>query len=121
MSPRPRDPEAAVRLVEVAARLLSEEGADAVTARRLAREMRTSTMAVYTHFGSMDELMAEVWRTGFRRFGAALDHPRLTADACVGLDGPGLGVSPVRLGQSPPLPGDVRAAPARSPFPRSVR
>jgi AcrR family transcriptional regulator len=80
MSPRPRDPETAARLVEVGARLMADEGIQAVTARRLAREIGSSTMAVYTHFGSMDDLMAELWRTGFTRFGAALDSPAVTND-----------------------------------------
>jgi AcrR family transcriptional regulator len=70
----------ATRLVETAARLLAEEGRDAVTARRLARELGTSTMVVYTHFGSMDDLMGEVLRTGFARFGEALERPAHTDD-----------------------------------------
>lgn len=80
MSPRPRDPEVAVRMVEAAAHLLAREGPGAVTARRLAATVGTSTMAVYTHFGSMDEVMAAVLRTGFQRFGAALDRPVVTED-----------------------------------------
>ena len=78
--PRPRNPDVADRLLEAAARVLAEEGRDAVTARRLASEIGTSTMAVYTHFGSMDELLLHLWREGFARFGAALDGPPTTAD-----------------------------------------
>lgn len=80
MSPRPPDPAVRLRLVEVAARLLAEHGPDAVTARRVASEAGRSTMAVYTHFGSMDELLAQIWTEGFRRFGAALDQPTTTRD-----------------------------------------
>jgi AcrR family transcriptional regulator len=68
------------RLVEVAARLLDEHGADGVTARRVTAEAGLSTMAVYTHFGNMDGLLAAVWREGFARFGAELDRAALTAD-----------------------------------------
>jgi len=78
--PRARNQEVAERLIETAARVLSEEGRDAVTARRLAAEVGTSTMAVYTHFGSMDELLVALWREGFARFGAALDGPPQTPD-----------------------------------------
>jgi AcrR family transcriptional regulator len=78
--PRPRNPDVADRLLAAAARLLAEEGRDAVTARRLASEIGTSTMAVYTHFGSMDDLLLHLWRDGFARFGAALDGPPTTAD-----------------------------------------
>ena len=78
--PRTRNPDVADRLLEAAARVLAEEGRDAVTARRLATEVGSSTMAVYTHFGSMDEVLLGIWREGFRRFGAALDGPPTTAD-----------------------------------------
>ncbi|MET0146992.1 MAG: TetR/AcrR family transcriptional regulator [Ilumatobacteraceae bacterium] len=78
--PRPRNPETADLLLETAARLVAEEGQPAVTARRLATEIGTSTMAVYTHFGSMDDVFVAVWRLGFTRFGAALAGPAVTGD-----------------------------------------
>jgi AcrR family transcriptional regulator len=78
--PRPKNPDVGERLLEAAARLLSEHGREAVTARRLAAEIGTSTMAVYTHFGSMDELVLRLWREGFARFGAALAGPASTTD-----------------------------------------
>jgi AcrR family transcriptional regulator len=78
--PRAKNPDVAARLLEAAARVLSEEGRDAVTARRLASEIGASTIAVYTHFGSMDDVLVHVWREGFARFGAALDGPSLTDD-----------------------------------------
>jgi AcrR family transcriptional regulator len=55
------------RLLDTAARLLSEEGPAALTTRRLAREVGTSTMAVYTHFGSLAQLVRGVIHEGFRR------------------------------------------------------
>jgi AcrR family transcriptional regulator len=55
------------RLVEAAARLLAEEGPKALSARRLAAEVGTSTMAVYTHFGGMPDLVRAVIREGFAR------------------------------------------------------
>jgi AcrR family transcriptional regulator len=80
MSPRQPDPLVRVHLVEAAAQLLATEGRDAVTARRVAGVVGASTQAVYTHFGGMDELLAEIWREGFRRFGEALDQPAVTDD-----------------------------------------
>lgn len=80
MSPRQPDPAVAVRLLEVAARLLAVEGPAAVSARRVASDAGASTMAVYTHFGGMDELLAAVRREGFRRFGHELERPALTKD-----------------------------------------
>jgi AcrR family transcriptional regulator len=78
--PRARNPDVARQLLEAAARVLADEGEAAVTARRLSKEIGASTMAVYTHFGGMDELLVHLWRDGFARFGAALDGPADTAD-----------------------------------------
>ncbi len=69
-----------VQLVEAAAQLLAEEGRSAVTARRLATAVGASTQVLYTYFEGIDDVLAEVWREGFRRFGAALDEPSATAD-----------------------------------------
>jgi AcrR family transcriptional regulator len=73
MSPRTADPALRTALVESAARLIAEEGAAGLTLRRLAREVGTSTMVVYTHFGGMDELRQEVRREGFSRLAEHLD------------------------------------------------
>lgn len=78
--PRAKDPDVAERLLDAAARVLADEGRTAITARRLAAEIGASTMAVYTHFGSMDDVLARLWRRGFARFGAALDAPPGTDD-----------------------------------------
>ena len=68
VSPRPADPRVRTALIEAAARLLADH--EALTIRRLAAEVGTSTMAVYTHFGSMDDLRHEVRREGFARLAA---------------------------------------------------
>jgi len=78
--PRPPDPAMRVQLVEAAARLLAEHGRDAVSARRLAKEVGASTQVLYTHFDGLEDVVAEVWREGFRRFGAALEEPAVTDD-----------------------------------------
>lgn len=70
----------ATRLVEAAARLLATDGEAAVTARRVTAEVGVSTMAVYTHFGSMEGLLAAIWQEGFTRFGTELDAPAHTSD-----------------------------------------
>ncbi len=54
-------------MIEAAARLLVREGSGALTTRRLAAEIGTSTMAVYTHFGGMDGLRRAVRKEGFAR------------------------------------------------------
>ena len=67
MSPKLADPEVRTALIETAARLLAKEGPTALSTRRLANELGTSTMAVYTHFGGMDELHQAVRQEGFQR------------------------------------------------------
>lgn len=79
MPPRSADPYLRERIVTTAARLLATEGA--VSARRLARELGTSTMVVYTHFGGMDELTRHVMRRGFTGFATELDRGAVTDDA----------------------------------------
>ena len=64
--PKTADPTVRVRLIEAAARILAEEGPGALTLRRVAAEVGTSTMAVYTHFGGMTELRRAVREQGFR-------------------------------------------------------
>ncbi|GAB3884995.1 hypothetical protein GCM10027612_19610 [Microbispora bryophytorum subsp. camponoti] len=80
MSPRTADPAVRTRLIEAAARLLEAEGRQALTTRRLAAEVGVSTMAVYTHFGGMDELVTEVVRESYARLGRALAGVQETAD-----------------------------------------
>lgn len=55
------------RLIEAAARVLGEEGPSGLSTRKLAAEVGTSTMAVYTHFGSLPALVAAVADEGFAR------------------------------------------------------
>ena len=80
MSPKTLDPEVRGTLIEAAARLLGEHGPDALTTRRVAAEVGTSTMAVYTYFRGMEELKKEVAREGFTRLAAYLDAVPDTED-----------------------------------------
>ena len=76
---RSADPHLRERMIATAAQLLATEGA--VSARRLARELGTSTMVVYIHFGGMDELTRQVIRGGFADFGDRVDCGAVTDDA----------------------------------------
>jgi len=80
MSPRSADPTVRPALLDAAARLLAHEGPAALTTRRLATEAGTSTMAVYTRFGSMDEVRRAVRQEGFARLSARLDKLPSTED-----------------------------------------
>lgn len=73
-------PDVRRRLIEVAADVLGEEGPAALSARRLARDAGTSTMALYTHFGGMPGLVQAVVAEGFRRLHARVAEVELTDD-----------------------------------------
>jgi AcrR family transcriptional regulator len=81
VSPRPPDPATRTALIEAAARLVVEHGPDTLTTRRLAAEVGTSTMAVYTYFHGMDELRRAVAREGFDRLANYLDAVTRTGDS----------------------------------------
>src|SRR4051794_3980827 len=74
------------RLLEAAALLLDEEGPDSLTARRLATQAGTSTMAVYTHFGGMQALVREIVVEGFRRFAERVTDQPTTEDPVADLE-----------------------------------
>lgn len=64
------------QLLLAAVGLLNEHGPDALQTRKVAGAAGTSTMAVYTHFGGMRTLIAEVAEEGLRQFDAALTVPQ---------------------------------------------
>jgi AcrR family transcriptional regulator len=80
VSPRTADPAVRSALIEAAAGLVVREGRDSLTLRRLAAEVGTSTMAVYTHFGGMEQLRRAVRREAFARLAAHLDDVERTRD-----------------------------------------
>jgi AcrR family transcriptional regulator len=80
VSPRRLDPKNRAVLVDIAARLISEDGPSALTARRVAAEAGTSTMAVYTHFGGMSGLVREIVHEGFARLQQLFDQVEQTSD-----------------------------------------
>jgi AcrR family transcriptional regulator len=68
------------RLVDEAGRLLLDGGPAALSLRRLAEAVGTSTMTVYTRFGNKQGLLAAMHREGFRRLGAALAEAAEVSD-----------------------------------------
>ena len=90
MSPRSADPAVRSTLIETAARILATDGPTGLTTRRLTADAGTSTMAVYTHFGSMDELRRAIRAEGFARLAGRLDALPRTSDAVADLAAAGL-------------------------------
>jgi AcrR family transcriptional regulator len=80
VSPRRSDPAIRTALIDAAARLLAQQGPQTLSTRRIAAETGTSTMAVYTHFGSMSGLVREIVTEGFLRLQGFLTRVAATDD-----------------------------------------
>jgi AcrR family transcriptional regulator len=66
--PKEHGEETREQLLDTAARLLSAEGAAAVSVRRLAAEVGTSTRAIYSLFGSKEGLLTALFRRAAETF-----------------------------------------------------
>lgn len=79
---RPRRHDAALRerLLDRAGELLSAEGPRALSLRRLAADVRTSTTAVYSLFGGKCGLLRALHQEAMHRFAARLARLEPTAD-----------------------------------------
>jgi AcrR family transcriptional regulator len=80
VSPRTPEPQVRQRLLETAAQLLADQGPAALSTRRLATAVGTSTMAVYTHFGGLPQLVRAIVGEGFARLAAHLEAVPRTDD-----------------------------------------
>jgi AcrR family transcriptional regulator len=80
--PRPKvhDDALRVRLLERAVRTLSQEGPDALSLRKQAAQVGTSTTAVYSLFGGKQALLNAVFDEAFGRFGERLANVESRAD-----------------------------------------
>ena len=63
--PRIHDAQTAEALLDAAERIAQTDGVDAVTVRRVADEVGTTTRAVYSAFGSKEGLLVELGRRAF--------------------------------------------------------
>jgi len=68
------------RIAAAARRLLDEEGADAVTMRRVADAVGITAMAIYRHFSDRDGLLTAVADQGFEELAARLAGMRFSGD-----------------------------------------
>lgn len=78
--PRSSDPGVRSNLLNSAARLIAEHGPHAVSTRRVAAEANTSSMAVYTQFGSIGGLISSVVEEGFEALAEELESVGVTDD-----------------------------------------
>ncbi len=78
------------RLVAAALAVLEKDGPAAIQARTLAGEIGTSTMAVYTHFRGMPQLIEAMISEGFARFAEHVRRAPHTDDPVADLIAEGL-------------------------------
>jgi AcrR family transcriptional regulator len=77
-------------LIDAGYRLVTEEGVDKLTARRLATEAGVSTMVVYSRFGSVGAVAAAVRERGFGEFAALMEAVERSPDPIADLTLQGL-------------------------------
>lgn len=80
MTKNTESPDLRGKLIETATRLLEQQGPAAIQARAVARDAGVSTMAVYSSFGGMPELLQAVADQGYRELTAAFEKTPATAD-----------------------------------------
>jgi AcrR family transcriptional regulator len=76
---RTRD-EQGQRILEAASELLSNEGASALSVRRIAAAAGCSTMGLYSRFGGKDGVVDELYAEGFERLVDAMQADQPTDD-----------------------------------------
>ena len=73
------------RILEAASGLLSEEGASALSVRRIATAAGCSTMGLYSRFGGKDGVVDELYAEGFERLITAMKANPVTDDTLADL------------------------------------
>ncbi len=75
------------QLLDAAARLLAEEGTGGLTTRKISASAGTTTMSVYTHFGSIKNLVDELVISGFNLLWAEMQQVEAGTDDLAHLAG----------------------------------
>lgn len=78
--PRAHDERTAIALLDAAERLVAEDGLEALSVRRVAGEVGTTTRAVYSLFGSKDGLVVALGVRAFDLLRAGIDSLPSTDD-----------------------------------------
>ena len=78
--PREHDDRTRDALLVAAERIVEAEGVEALSVRRVAEEIDTSTRAVYSVFGSKDGLLTALGVRAFEHLADAVGGQRLTSD-----------------------------------------
>jgi AcrR family transcriptional regulator len=90
--PREHDDLTALALLDAAERLVAADGIEALSVRRVAGAVGTTTRAVYSVFGSKDGLVVALGARAFDLLRAAIDLVPATDDPAADLVEAGVGV-----------------------------
>ncbi len=90
--PKEHDVKTAAALLAAAERIVESEGIEALSVRRVAEDVGTTTRAVYSVFGSKDGLVVALGRRAFALLGAAIDALPTTPDPAADLVEAGVAV-----------------------------
>ena len=90
--PKEHDARTAAALLEAAESVVQSDGVDALSVRRVADEVGTSTRAVYSLFGSKQGLLTALGTRAFELIGAGVDRLPVTDDPARDLVAVGAGV-----------------------------
>jgi AcrR family transcriptional regulator len=88
--PKEHDEATAAALLDASERILEAEGLDALSVRRVADEVGTTTRAVYSLFGSKEGLLGSLGAHAFDILGELVGAQRLTQDTAADLARAGL-------------------------------
>jgi AcrR family transcriptional regulator len=88
--PKEHDERTAAALLDAAERIAEQEGPAALSVRRVANEIDTTTRAVYSLFGSKDSLVVALGVRAFQLLGAAIETLPRTSDPVTDLVRAGL-------------------------------
>lgn len=89
--PRLHDARTALALLDAAERIAEQDGLTALSVRRVAEEIGTTTRAVYSVFGSKEGLIVALGARAFELLAAKLDATPLTDDPVADLAEAGAG------------------------------
>jgi AcrR family transcriptional regulator len=90
--PRQHNERTAVSLLEAAERIVERDGPEALSVRRVADEVGTTTRAVYSLFGSKQGLVVALGTRAFEMLGAAIAAQATTGDPAADLVEAGVAV-----------------------------
>ncbi len=90
--PKEHGAKTAAALLHAAERIVQTDGLEALSVRRVARDVATTTRAVYSLFGSKDALVVALGRRAFELLGTAIEGLASTDDPAAELVEAGVAV-----------------------------